>query len=104
MTAHGSVVGRPIRLGVCVDDFGLNPYVNEAALGLACDGRISAVSCLVDAPAWRAGAALLDRRTRGRVDVGLHLNLTEAFDGCAPGHRGRLALGRCSIPAASSTA
>lgn len=88
MTAYGRSGRYPIRLGVCVDDFGLNPYVNEAALSLASAGRISAVSCLVDAPAWRSGAKLLDRRTTDRVDVGLHLNLTEAFDS----GRSRLAL------------
>lgn len=71
---------RPIRLGVCVDDFGLHPHVNEAALSLACTGRISALSCLVDAPAWRSGAAELGRCAAAHVDVGLHLNLTEAFD------------------------
>lgn len=80
MTAAGRSIEGPIRLGVCVDDFGLNGWINEAALKLALAGRISALSCLVDAPAWPSGAALLDRPMRQRVDVGLHLNLTESFD------------------------
>jgi predicted glycoside hydrolase/deacetylase ChbG (UPF0249 family) len=70
---------------VCVDDFGLHEGVNQAALDLAARHRVSAISCLVDAPAWRTGAAAL-RATAARVEVGLHLNLTEDFGqgGCHP--------------------
>ena len=65
------------RIALCVDDFGLHAGVNEAVARLAGLGRLNAVSCLVGAPAWPAGSpALADLDTR-RVDVGLHLDLTE---------------------------
>lgn len=88
MNRRATAYCLPIRLGVCVDDFGLNPRVNAAALRLAEAGRISAISCLVDAPAWRSGAAELGSVARRRIDIGLHLNLTEAFGPALP----RLAL------------
>ena len=66
-------------IGVCVDDFGLGAAINQAALELAAAGRISALACMTTAPAWQAGAQQLRRAGLGaRVDIGLHLNLTEA--------------------------
>ena len=64
-------------IAVCVDDFGLHPGINEAVFGLASMGRISAVSCLTGAPHWRAGAPRLAELPADRIDVGLHLDLTE---------------------------
>ncbi len=72
---------RPTQLAICIDDVGLSPGINEAAVALALQGRLSAFSCMVGAPAWRdavrrlaeAGPALRDRG----VDIGLHLDLTE---------------------------
>ena len=72
---------QPARLVVCADDFGLNPQVNKGVLRLAATGRISAFSCLVDAPAAAAGAAELRGAHTRPADVGLHLNLKEAFEG-----------------------
>ncbi len=69
------------HIAVCLDDFGLHPGVNQAALQLANLGRITAISCMVAAPAWTAGAARLADLARDRVDVGLHLDFTEhTFD------------------------
>jgi predicted glycoside hydrolase/deacetylase ChbG (UPF0249 family) len=69
------------QIAVCLDDFGLHPGVNQAALQLADLGRITAISCMVAAPAWTAGAARLADLARDRVDVGLHLDFTEhTFD------------------------
>ncbi|MDB5872911.1 MAG: YdjC family protein [Ramlibacter sp.] len=65
------------RIAVCVDDFGLHAGVNEAVLRLAAQQRITATSCLVGAPQWPERAALLKSLPPGRVDVGLHLDLTE---------------------------
>ncbi|MEO8654898.1 MAG: ChbG/HpnK family deacetylase [Ramlibacter sp.] len=65
------------QIAVCLDDFGLHPGINQAALQLADMGRITAISCMVGAPAWRAGAARLADLPRDRVDVGLHLDFTE---------------------------
>lgn len=65
-------------VSVCVDDFGLHEGVNRAALDLADRQRVSAIGCLVEGPAWRAGADALKAHA-ARVEVGLHLNFTEDF-------------------------
>jgi chitin disaccharide deacetylase len=68
----------PRSLCVGVDDFGLHRGINEAAQVLMDLGRVHAVSCLVGGRAWPAGAARLRARSGHEVDVGLHLDLTEA--------------------------
>jgi hypothetical protein len=73
----------PTRLAVCIDDFGMHAGVNDAALELGSAGRVTAVGCMVDGPAWRAGAAQLRQALRGKADVGLHLDLTEQWPGRA---------------------
>ena len=65
-------------ISVCVDDFGQHEGINRAALELADRRRVSAVSCLVDGPAWSSGTHALRART-DNVEVGLHLNFTEDF-------------------------
>ena len=67
------------RVILCVDDFGLSPEVNEAVAELVDARVVSATSCLSLGPAWPDGAALLSGPRREHLDVGLHLNLTEAF-------------------------
>jgi predicted glycoside hydrolase/deacetylase ChbG (UPF0249 family) len=67
------------RVVLCVDDFGLNLEVNQAVLNLVDAGVVSATSCMSQAPAWGEGAAHLKGERRSRLDVGLHLNLTEPF-------------------------
>jgi predicted glycoside hydrolase/deacetylase ChbG (UPF0249 family) len=76
---------RPCRrLAVCVDDYGLHSGIDEASVQLALAGRISAVSVMSDGPTWPASAAPLRTAAQTRpVDVGLHLNLTEALPGVA---------------------
>jgi chitin disaccharide deacetylase len=64
-------------IALCVDDFGLHDGVNQASLGLAKKGRISAIGCMVGAPAWRQSHSALAAIDRQRVDVGLHLDFTE---------------------------
>jgi predicted glycoside hydrolase/deacetylase ChbG (UPF0249 family) len=64
-------------IAVCVDDFGLHLGINEAVFQLARLGRINAVSCMTGAPKWRAGAERLAVLPQDRIDVGLHLDLTE---------------------------
>ncbi|MGH7002382.1 MAG: ChbG/HpnK family deacetylase [Alphaproteobacteria bacterium] len=63
-------------LVLCADDFGFAPGINRAIHALARDGRLSAVSCMVTAPSWHAGRALLPEITPV-CDVGLHLTLTD---------------------------
>ncbi|MBK0391428.1 ChbG/HpnK family deacetylase [Ramlibacter algicola] len=67
------------RLVVCIDDYALRPGVDAAVLELAATGRVSATSCLVGSPRWKEAAREL--RALHTIDVGLHLDFTEApFD------------------------
>lgn len=67
-----------------MDDYGLHSGIDEASVQLALAGRISAVSVMSDGPTWPASAAPLRAAAQTRpVDVGLHLNLTEALPGVA---------------------
>ena len=66
-----------MRLCVCVDDVGLHPGIQDAALRLVHAGRVHALGCMVGAPAWAAAAAALRRLDAAEVDVGLHLDLTD---------------------------
>jgi predicted glycoside hydrolase/deacetylase ChbG (UPF0249 family) len=60
---------------VCADDFAAEERDAAAMLQLAADGRLSAVSCLTDAPAWRrCGKQLLARMPN--LYLGVHFNLT----------------------------
>lgn len=68
-------------VGLCVDDFGFKPEVNEAVARLVDEGIVTVVGCMSTAPHWARGAALLRGERRPRVDVGLHLNLTERWPG-----------------------
>lgn len=61
--------------GLCADDYGISAAVGIAIRNLAAAGRISATSGLVTLPAWPAEAAALAPLS-GRIEVGLHLNLT----------------------------
>lgn len=70
-----------IRIGVCIDDVGLHPGVTEAALVLCEAGRVSALSCMSEAPSWPDAATLLGPALRGKVDFGLHLTFTEPWSG-----------------------
>ena len=68
----------PRQITVCVDDFGMHDGINQAALDLAGRQRISAISCMVDGPAWETGSRAL-KHNAFAVEVGLHLNFTEDF-------------------------
>lgn len=60
----------------CADDYGLSPAASRGIAALAMAGRLSAISCLANGPGWRAEAPALDELV-GKVDIGLHLCLTE---------------------------
>lgn len=51
--------------------------MNQAALALAHQGRISATSAMTGAPRWREAAAALRELDPATIDIGLHLDLTE---------------------------
>lgn len=72
MNAGGDAAPR--RVVLCADDFGMEPSVNEGILRLVEAGRLTAVTCMVDMPAWAAGAPALSRLA-ARADAGLHLDL-----------------------------
>lgn len=61
---------------VCADDFGMNASIDAGMLTLAGAGRLSAISCLSLGPVFASGAAELLGLD---IDVGLHLNFTEAL-------------------------
>lgn len=78
------VCASPSRtLCVCIDDYGLQPGINAAALDLAERGRVQAIGCIVSAAAWADGATRLRHLDHRNLDLGLHLNLTEAVAGHA---------------------
>ena len=63
-------------LAVCTDDFGLTVRISQAISELAHAGRVTIVSCMPQAPAWRASLPLL-ADLPAVVQRGLHFNLTE---------------------------
>jgi predicted glycoside hydrolase/deacetylase ChbG (UPF0249 family) len=75
------------RLVLCADDFGMSAPVDAGILHLARTGRVTAVSCFSEGPAFAGDAAAL--RASG-VEAGLHLDLTEGFGGASPASLGAL--------------
>lgn len=66
----------PRALVLCADDYGLAPGVDDGILELVAAGRLSAVSCMSGLARWPAAAARL-RPWLDRIDIGLHLTLTD---------------------------
>ncbi|NIX76862.1 ChbG/HpnK family deacetylase [Microvirga terricola] len=60
---------------LCADDFGLSDGVSQGILELAEAGRLSATGAMTNMPGWRRNAPALTA-VRGRIGIGLHLNLT----------------------------
>ena len=60
---------------LCADDFGLADGVSRGIVELAEMGRLSATGAMTNMPGWRRAAPDL-KALRGRIAVGLHLNLT----------------------------
>jgi predicted glycoside hydrolase/deacetylase ChbG (UPF0249 family) len=73
MNASPEPLRRPLVL--CADDFGLTMATSRVIAALAASGRLSATSCMTSMPDWRASAPLLEPLA-GRIDIGLHLTLT----------------------------
>jgi chitin disaccharide deacetylase len=65
---------RPLVLSA--DDYGLAPGVGAAIRELAAAGRLSATGCMTPSPFWPEEARAL-RPFSGRIDIGLHLTLTD---------------------------
>ena len=60
---------------LCADDYGLSDGVSRGIAELAEMGRLSATGAMTNLPGWRRAAPRL-RPLKGRIGVGLHLNLT----------------------------
>jgi len=76
MTLTQPTQSRSRRWVICADDFALDLGSIEATLALIERGRVNATSALVDSPHWSAAARQI-KPLADRVDIGLHLNLTE---------------------------
>jgi chitin disaccharide deacetylase len=60
---------------LCADDFGLADGVSRGIVELAQMGRLSATGAMTNMPGWQRAAGDL-KPLKGRIAVGLHLNLT----------------------------
>ena len=65
---------QPKKIILCADDFGQNQGISEGILNLASQGRISAISCMVNTASWHPQCASL--RKYDEIGLGLHLNFT----------------------------
>lgn len=90
--AGAAPVARPARRRwvASADDFAIHDACSEAILELIAQGRLTAASALVQAPGWPRAAAQLaavagraDTAGGHRADLGLHVNLTQAFGASA---------------------
>ena len=63
-------------LYLTADDYGYNPAVDDAVLGLIDAGHLSGAGCMTRAPGWRA-AAVRTGAFASRAGFGLHLDFTE---------------------------
>lgn len=61
---------------LCADDYGQNTAISQAIINLFKKNRLSATSCMTNAPNWLVCAPWLAPFS-GLVDLGLHFNLTE---------------------------
>jgi predicted glycoside hydrolase/deacetylase ChbG (UPF0249 family) len=64
------------RLTLCADDYGQSAGICDGILQLIALGRLSATSVFSESPGWPDAARALPST---RIDIGLHLNLTEAY-------------------------
>lgn len=60
---------------LCADDYGLSDGVSRGIAELAAMGRLSATGAMTNMPGWRRAAQDL-AQLKGRIGIGLHLNLT----------------------------
>ena len=61
---------------LCADDYGCSDEVSEGILRLLHQGRLSATSCMTTTASWSKDAEKL-LPFKGKVQIGLHFNLTE---------------------------
>ena len=68
---------QPRTICVCVEDFGMHPGINDAALRLASMARAHAIGCRVGGGHWAAWRRPLRRLDAHGIDLGLQVDLTE---------------------------
>lgn len=61
---------------LCADDYGQNTAISQAIIALLKEKKLSATSCMTNAPEWLTHAAWL-ATYKDHADIGIHLNLTE---------------------------
>ncbi len=66
------------RIVLCADDYGQAEAISKGIVALLEMHRLSATSCLVNAPGWDEQAQWL-KPLQATIDIGLHLNLTEGM-------------------------
>lgn len=77
--SHGAAEHSDQRaICIAVDDFGLHAGINQAALRLVEIGRTQAIGCMVGGRSWTTWNHLLRPLDRALIDLGLHLDFTEA--------------------------
>jgi len=64
------------KIILCADDYGQNQSISQAIIQLIEKKRLSATSCMTNAPEWDSQAKWLHAH-QDTVDIGLHLNFTE---------------------------
>mgnify|MGYP003384573667 CR=1 FL=1 len=73
----------PTAIALCADDFAQHAGIDAAVFDLLKLRRLSAVSCMSDAPRWQSQAAPAMREHSAdaarQFDLGLHFNLTEGY-------------------------
>jgi predicted glycoside hydrolase/deacetylase ChbG (UPF0249 family) len=67
------------QLILCADDFGQSEQISLGICTLIASGRLTATSVMSEGPYWPAGAKKL-ATLQHAADIGLHLNLTHAFN------------------------
>lgn len=72
-----------ISIAICADDYAQHEGIDQAVCTLLAKRRLSAVSCMSNAPRWPDSAARLPE-FKDVADFGLHFNLTESFGTQAP--------------------
>ena len=65
---------------LCSDDFGQNQSIDDGILQLVNLGRLQAVTVFTESPRWLESSGQL-RAFENKIDIGIHLNLTESFPG-----------------------
>lgn len=73
-----SMPAQTKQIALCIDDFALHEGIDQACYELLALGRVSAISCMSNAPRWRSASQQLCPFIE-HADIGLHFNLTQDF-------------------------